>query len=133
MERKRAVARPRLDLAARQLGHEPRQPLHLLAVEGGQQKLPLFEVRGAVEQDDRVRSHHRLEDPRSLSGVEDVSRRHEELFYLLGIGEHHERRLERQLHGDAAPVALAQALERGGGTLPERDQLNRAREGWARW
>ena len=51
---------------------------------------------------------------------------------LVRIGQHHERRLERQLHRDPLAVALAQPLERPGGTLPGREHLERAREARAR-
>jgi hypothetical protein len=38
-------------------------------VEGGEHELALLEVRGLVEEDDRVRPDDRLEDARALAGV----------------------------------------------------------------
>ena len=51
MQGDRLVLRPARHLALGHLLHEPRQPLHLLAVEGGQHQLPLAEVGPFVEQD----------------------------------------------------------------------------------
>ena len=75
----------RADLALGHLLHEPRQPLHLLAVEGGQHQLPLAEVGPFVEQDHRVHSEDRLEHARALARVQHLGRRREDLAQMLGL------------------------------------------------
>ena len=66
----------------------PDEPLHLLAVEGGQHELALLEVRALVEQDHRVGAHDRLEDLRALAGMQHLGRGGEDLLDLVGVGEH---------------------------------------------
>src|SRR5947209_18016540 len=96
-----------------------------------QQQLALFEMGVLVEQDDGVASHGRLEHPRSLSRVQDLGRGGEELLYLLGIRQDHERRLEGELDRDPLAVLLTQPLERRRRPLPRGDQLKRARDAGA--
>ena len=96
VQRDRPLQRPGGHLALGQLAHQTRQALHLLAVEGRQKQLALAQVRALVEQDHRVGADDRLEDARALAGMQHLGRRLEDLLDLLGIGDHHERRLPEQ-------------------------------------
>jgi len=89
----RLIQRPGVHLALGQLDHQPGQVLHALAVEGRQHQLALLQMRPLVEQDHRVGAHDRLEQAGPLPGVQDIGRRHEQLFDVIGIGQHDERRL----------------------------------------
>ena len=127
------MQRDRLALAASghlALGHlldEPRQPLHLLAVEGGQHQLALAEVRALVEQDHRVRADDRLEDPRALARVQHLGRRGEDLAQVLRLRVVHERRRLQQPHREPLAVPVAGALEERHRARPPGDRLERAR------
>ena len=101
VQRDRLAQRPGGDLALGQLGHQPREALHPLAVEGRQQQLALAQVRALVEQDHRVRADHRFEDARALARMQHLRRRREDLLDLLGIGDDHERRLAEQADREA--------------------------------
>ena len=91
----------------------------------GQQQLALLQVGLLVEQDHGVAADERFEDPRALARVQDIGGRLEDFLDLLGVGEHHERRLAEQADREAAPVARAAALDEGGGTAPEAERLQR--------
>ena len=124
VQRDGLVGRPRGHLALGQLGHQPGETLHALAVEGRQQQAALLQVIVLVEQDDRVAPDQRLEDARALAGMQHVGRRGEHLLDVARVPQHHERRLERQPHGD--PLAVrAQALQRRRGPRPRRHHLHR--------
>ena len=97
--------RPRRCLLVGDLLHGAGQPLHLLAVEGGQHQLALAEVVALVEQDHRVLADHRLEDARALTGVQHLRVGGEDLLDLRGVGDHHERRRLQQ--PDREPLAVA--------------------------
>ena len=123
-----AIRSPRgheCDLALGQLGHQAREALHPLAVEGRQQQLALLQVGRLVEQDHRVAADDRFEDPRPLAGVQDVRGRLEDFLDLLGIPQHHERRLPNDAQREAAAVARGAALHEGVGATPEGERLQR--------
>ena len=56
------------DLSLGDLGDQVRQPLHPLAVEGPEHQLALLQVVRLVEQDDRVSTDDRLQDPAPSPG-----------------------------------------------------------------
>ena len=62
----------------------------------------------------------RFEDSRSLAGVHDIGRRQEQLLDLLGVAQHHERRLAEHPDREARAVARAGTLQEGGGATPRR-------------
>ena len=95
VEGERDVARDRRDLLRGHLLHQPGEALHPLAVEGGEHQLALLHVGVLVEQQHRVAADDRFQHPCALAGVQDVGRRGEDLFHLVGVGEHHERRRRR--------------------------------------
>jgi hypothetical protein len=72
-----------------------------------------------------MRPHDRLEDAGTLTGVEDVGWRLEELLDLVGIGEHYERSLTEEPDRKAPPVAGAAALEVSRRTTPPASRLQR--------
>ena len=109
VQRDGLVGRPRGHLALGQLGHQPGEALHPLAVKGRQQQAALLQVIVLVEQDHRVAPDQRLEDARALAGVQHVGRGREHLLDVGRVPQHHERRLERQPHGDPLAVAVAGA------------------------
>ena len=65
----------------------------------------------------------RLEQAGALARVQDVGRRHEQLFDLVGVGQHDERRLAEQADREALAVARACSAPRGRGTGPRADRL----------
>ena len=79
----------------------------------------------AVEQDHRVVADDRLQHPRPLARAQDVGRRGEHLLDLLRLGDHHERRRERELQREALAVARPAALEEGQRSGPEAEHLDR--------
>jgi hypothetical protein len=124
----RYVARERRHLLGSHFLHQPGQALHPLAVEGGEHQLALLHVLTFVEQDHRVAADDRFQHLRPPAGVEDVGRRGEDLFHLVGVGDVHERRRERQSDREALPVALAAAVHEGQGSGPKADHLQRRRQ-----
>jgi hypothetical protein len=118
------LARPVGELVLGQLDHQPGQALHALAVEGWQQQLALLQVLALVEQEHRVAAHERFEDPGALAGVEHLGWRHEHFPDLVGVGDHHHRRLAGDADGEACAVAGATALEEGGGATPHAQRLH---------
>ena len=107
--------------------HQPAQALHPLAVEGREQQPALLHVRIAVEQDQGVRAHQRLEHPGALAGVQDVGRSGEDLLDLIRLGEDDERRRERKADREALAVALTAALGEGERPRPQSDPLDEGR------
>ena len=119
------------------LGHtldQPSEPFHALAMERGQHQLALLHVDAAVEQDHGVVADDRLQHPRPLTRAQDVGRRGEHLLDLLRLGDHHERRRERELQRKALAVARPAALEEGQGPGPEAQHWIAGRVGgsWGR-
>ena len=137
LERQRLKARvehdlaiaPGLDLGGRHLGHQAGQALHPLAVEGGQHQLSLRHVGVAVEEEHRVGADQREQDARADAGLQHVRRRGEDLLDLLGVGDDHERRGERELGREALAVDAAVALEPGDRAHPHAHALEQARGG----
>ena len=132
MQPHRFVGWPAGELGLGQLDHQSGQLLHPLAVESGQQQPALLHVGVLVEQDHRVAPEDRLEDPRALAGVQHLRIGCEHLADLVRIGQHHERRLERQPDGRAAPVA-SQPQDRRGRSRPHPDELEQRRQRRSGW
>jgi hypothetical protein len=95
MQRGRAPARPRRHFPLGQLGDRFGQTAHLLAVERREHQLALLHVHVLVEQDQRVAPDQGLEHLCPLAGMDGVWRGGEQLLDVVGIGQHHERRLKR--------------------------------------
>ena len=126
---RRSSTRPRASATSLDQAGEA---LHPLAVERGQHQLALLHVGVAVEQDHRVVADDRLQDARALARVQDVGRRREDLLDLVRLGDHHERRREREPDREALAVARPVALEVGERPRPEADHLDRRGIGGAR-
>jgi hypothetical protein len=123
MHRERLLELPRGDLTLGELGHEPRQALHLLPVERRQQELALLEVRVLVEQDHRVAPDDGFEDVGALPGMQDIRRCLEDGLDLLRVGEDHERGLAEQADREALAVARPAALQERRWPAPPADRL----------
>ena len=117
------IQRPGLDLAGGQFTHQGSEALHALAVEGRQHQLALLEMWRLVEQDHRVAAHDRFENPSALAWVQNLWRCEKQLLDLIGVGDHHDRRLAEQAEREARAVAGATAIEEGGRTAPGTERL----------
>jgi len=122
------AARPGCQLVPGDPGDRVFEPLHALAVKGGEDQLLLAHVRAFVQQQDRVGSNDRLEDPGTFSRVEHVGRGREDLFDLFRIRDHHERILRHQADREPAAVDPAATLEEAGRPGPPAGGLERPRE-----
>jgi len=98
-------------------------------VEGGQHQLALLHVRRFVEQDDRVGADDRFEHPSADAGLQDIGGRGEDFLDLVGVGDHHERRRERQADREALAVAGTTALQVGVRSHPKAHELDGRRSG----
>ena len=127
----RLLARPVGELALGQLAHQTLQRVHALAVERRQEQLALLHVGRLVQQDHRVATDQRFEDPRALAGVQDVGRRHQHFLDLVGVREDHERRLAEEADLVALAVARAIAIQDGGRARPGAECLQGGRHPWA--
>ena len=70
-------------------------------------------------------AHERFEDPRALARVQDIRGRLENFLDLLGIPQHHERRLGDDAEREAPAIARGAALREGVGATPEAERLQR--------
>src|SRR5947208_13876538 len=113
MKLERLIPRPRGQLTLGQLGHQPGQLLHPLPVEGRQHELTLLQVLMLVEQDHRVPTDYRLENPRALAGMKYLRWRGEHFLELVGVGQQDRRGLEGQLGRDPLAVTLPEPRKRG--------------------
>jgi hypothetical protein len=95
--------RPALQLPARDLG-DPRAVLvQPLPVEGREQQSPVAEVRGPIQQQDRVAPHDRLQDPIALAGQEQVGVLVKTVLMAAGsVSKTRSRRARRRVKGVAA-------------------------------
>ena len=121
MELDRLAARPARHLALRHLGHEPSQPLHALAVEGGQHQLRWLRCAPSSSRITEFRPTTGS-STRAPSRMEHLGRRGEHLPRLIGVGEMHEQRRLEEAQCEAVAVARAAALE-------ERDPVLSTRRG----
>ena len=124
LELDRPVAWPGRHLALGDLGDQIAEPLHLLAVKGGQHQLALSHVRVAVQQDHGIAADERLDHASPLAGMKDVGRRRVDLLHLAGVGDDHERRRRRQADREPLAVAAPALLEEGERPLPDPDALD---------
>src|SRR5262249_35842771 len=123
VERLGDAVRPGGGLAGGGLVDDARQRLHLLAVGGGEPQLALPGGGGRVEEDDRVGAHDRLEDAGALAGVQDVRRRREDLFGLVGIRYGDHRRHADEADREAVAVAFARRRQERERAAPPPDRL----------
>ena len=126
MERELPPERPGVDLGVDDRGHHRLQRPHPLAVEGRQHQLPVREVVGAFEQEQRAGADDRLEED-VATGWKAVIRLAVEGLDRRRVGDHHHRPLEAE-EGEAervaevAPAAIeeAEGPDRPGHGLPQR-------------
>jgi hypothetical protein len=111
MERHGLVPRPGGELALGELGHQPGEALHPLAVESREHQPSLLEMRTLVQEEDRIGAQDRLEDPRALAGMKHVGRSAEQLLDLGGVGQGDERGRADDPQGEALPVSPPALLE----------------------
>ena len=117
---------PRVQVLVRELLDGRRPALQRLAVEGRQHEPALPEVLVAVQDQDRVAAHERLEEVRRVPALEHVGRGRVGALDLLGVArEHHRRVRPRRPDGERLAVASLRAAEEVRGAHDPLDRLER--------
>jgi hypothetical protein len=106
VHREGATQRPAVDRLVGHVEHGPAVGVHPLAVERGENHLPLTEVLRAVEEQQRVLSQQRLQEEVGLAGVPVLRAHSEDLFHRQRVGhDDHPRRHAGQAHRERVAEA----------------------------